>query len=109
MIRTKKGGGSMNTKCFTKKIRFQDLGERKLEADFSAGYITSNAGGLILKEIEAQRGLIQKFSNCFTDNRNSSYVEHNLKDLIGQRVYGIALGYEDLNDHDILRGERALF
>ena len=59
MIRTKKGG-SMNTKCFTKKIRFQDLGQRKLEADFSAGYITSDAGGLILKEIEARRGLIFK-------------------------------------------------
>ena len=72
----------MNTKCFTKKIRFQDLGQRELEADFLAGYITSDAGGLVLQEIEAQRGLIQKFSNCFTDNRNSSYVEHNLKAML---------------------------
>ena len=98
----------MNTECFTKKIQFQDVGSRKLEADFSAGHISSDAGSLILSEVEKARGFIQSFSKCFTDHRNPSYVEHSLEELIAQRVYGLVLGYEDLNDHDILRYDPVL-
>lgn len=98
----------MNTECFTKKVEFQAVGSRKIEADFSAGHVSSDAGVLALREVEKGRGFIEKFSKCFTDHRNPDFIEHPLEDLIVQRAYGIALGYEDLNDHDVLRKDPAI-
>ena len=93
----------MPTQCITDKLQFQALGRRRLEVDFSGGSISSDAGGLLLREVESRRGILRRFAACFTDQRDSGRIEHSVEDLVKQRVYGIALGYEDVCDHDRLR------
>src|SRR4030095_14007937 len=75
---------------------------------FDGGDITSDAGGLLVREVEQRTGIIQKFAACFTDYRDPELIEHPVEDLIAQRLYGLSLGYEDLNDHDQLRSDPAL-
>ena len=82
---------------------FQDLGSREVVADFHGGHITSDAGALLLREVEAKLGLLDQFATCFTDHRAPKRLEHTLVALLKQRVFGLCLGYEDLNDHDRLR------
>ena len=72
-------------------------------ARFDGGAITSDAGGLLLREVEAKFHFIEQFAHCFTDHRDPDLVEHTLLDLLKQRIFGLCLGYEDLNDHDRLR------
>jgi hypothetical protein len=72
-------------------------------ARFDGGQLSSDGGGLLLREVERRTGLLSQFSACFRDFRNPLLVEHTVKSLISQRVIGLALGYEDLNDHDQLR------
>ena len=74
-----------------------------MEAAFDAGLVTSDAGGLLLGATDRVIDLVDRFAACFRDRRRQDLVEHALTALIGQRVFGIALGYEDLNDHDDLR------
>jgi hypothetical protein len=74
-------------------------------AEFDGGDITSDAGGLMLREVEQRTGIIRGFASCFTDHRKPELIEHPVEDLIGQRIYGLCLGYEDLNDHDELRSD----
>lgn len=93
----------MPTQCNTDKLQFQALGRRRLEASFTGGSISSDAGALLLREVESRRGILRRFAACFTDHRDSGRIEHSVEDLIKQRVFGIGLGYEDLNDHDRLR------
>lgn len=91
------------TKCNRQGLLFQDLGRRKVVASFDGGTITSDAGGLLLREIDMRSGIIDRFADCFIDRREPGYAEHPLRQLIAQRVYGLCLGYEDLNDHEQLR------
>jgi Transposase DDE domain group 1 len=91
------------TECSPNLFGFQDLGPRQVVAAFDGGKITSDAGGLLLREVEAKFGFIERFAGCFTDHRDPDLVEHPLVDLLKQRVFGLCLGYEDLNDHDQLR------
>jgi hypothetical protein len=70
---------------------------------FDGGNITSNAGALLLGQVDRRLGLVRRFANCFIDRRDPRYVEHRAETLVGQRIFGLALGYEDLNDHDELR------
>jgi len=102
----------MNTLCNEKNniyhIKFQPLGNKKVEANFDGGKITSDAGALLLREIDKANNLLKDFAGCFTDYRDCRYTEHRVKELISQRVYGICLGYEDLNDHDLLRNDPLL-
>jgi hypothetical protein len=91
------------TQCIQETFKFQGLKEKKIEGRFDGGTITSDAGGILLREVENKRNILKRFSECFTDHRDQDIIEHSVKELISQRVYGIALGYEDLNDHDILR------
>jgi hypothetical protein len=72
-------------------------------ANFDGGKVTSDAGGLLLREVEARFGFIEQFARCFTDRRDAELTEHSLEELLKQRIYGLCLGYEDLNDHDRLR------
>jgi len=72
-------------------------------AQFDGGAISSDGGGLLLGEVERCTGILRQFAGCFTDHRDPELLEHTLEQLIAQRVYGLALGYEDLNDHDELR------
>src|ERR1700730_3076142 len=91
------------TDCNEQKWLFQELGCRKVEVDFGGGYLSSDGGGLILRELERHSGLLRDVAGCFIDYRDQRYVEHSVRELISQRIHGLALGYEDLNDHDHLR------
>ncbi len=93
----------METGCQQMLFDFQELGKHKVVAEFNGGIISTDSGALLLREVEHGRGILKQFSNCFIDYRDQDEIEHTLKELISQRVYGIALGYEDLNDHDKLR------
>jgi hypothetical protein len=84
-------------------FHFQTPSPLPLQAAFDGGFITSDGGALLLAEVERHTGLLAQLAACFTDHRDPDAVEHTLPQLIAQRVYGIALGYEDLLDHDRLR------
>jgi len=91
------------TDCREQRWLFQDLGNRKVEVDFGGGYLSSDGGGLILRELERHSRLLEDFADCFVDYRDPRYIEHSVKELVSQRIHGLVLGYEDLNDHDHLR------
>jgi hypothetical protein len=96
------------TQCNKQYLLFQGLDNRKVVADFDGGTISSDAGALLLREIDLSHGLLDSFSQCFTDMRDERYIEHSVRDLIAQRVFALCLGYEDLNDHDTLRADPLL-
>ena len=98
----------MQTQCNTNRIEFHPHHKRQVLADFNGGMITSDAGGTVLREAEMRFGAIEAFSGCFTDHRDQRYVEHTVKDIVAQRVMGLCLGYEDINDHEELRNDPAL-
>jgi hypothetical protein len=102
----------MNTLCIEynniNPLSFQALDNRKVEAKFDGGKITSDAGTLLLREIDKANNFLEDFSNCFADYRDPRYTEHTVQELVSQRIYGICLGYEDVNDHDILRNDPLL-
>jgi hypothetical protein len=91
------------TECSETSYAFQPLGTRAVTARFNGGYITSDGGALLLREVERKTGLLHRLATCFTDQRAPAQIEHTVEELIKQRVYALALGYEDLNDHDRLR------
>ena len=98
----------MKTHCNQKYFEFQTQNSRKIVAHFNGGNISSDAGGLLLKQTEQATGIINQFAGCFTDHRDPDLIEHTAEDLIAQRIYALALGYEDLNDHDELRNDPLL-
>jgi hypothetical protein len=98
----------METQCTPSQLEFHAIGHRKVIGKFDGGNITSDAGGLLLRETEKRTSIIQRFAQCFTDLRNPDLIEHTVEELAAQRVYGLALGYEDLNDHDELRRDPLL-
>jgi Transposase DDE domain group 1 len=81
---------------------------RKIRAQFDEGAITSDGGGLLLREVEKRIGILHQLAACFMDYRNPSLIEHPVKELVAQRVYGLALGYEDLSDREELRNDPLL-
>jgi Transposase DDE domain group 1 len=93
----------METQCIQEQMVFQQLGRREVIGRFDGGTISSDAGGVLLREVERQCGILKRVAGCFQDYRDSERIEHSVEELIKQRVYAIALGYEDLNDHDRLR------
>ena len=98
----------MPTECNERSFGFQPLGGREVTARFDGGTITSDAGGLLLREVEAKTGLLADLARCFDDFRDPELIEHSVEELIKQRVFALALGYEDLNDHDQLRADPLL-
>jgi hypothetical protein len=96
------------TECKPEQLEFHGIGRREIVAEFNGGDITSDAGGLLLREVELRTGIIDKFAACFTDYRDPRSIEHPVADLVAQRLCGMCLGYEDLNDHDRLRSDPAL-
>jgi hypothetical protein len=82
---------------------FDDLGPRRVQADFSGGTLSSDAGALLLRQVDANLGLCAELAHCFYDLRNPVWVDHCVPELLRQRLFGTALGYEDLNDHQRLR------
>jgi hypothetical protein len=93
----------MPTECSAELFEFAPVERRAVVAGFDGGAITSDAGAVLLRATDRAIGLADRFAGCFIDRRDPRLVEHRVATLIGQRVFGIALGYEDLNDHDELR------
>ncbi|BCL59463.1 hypothetical protein DGMP_01560 [Desulfomarina profundi] len=98
----------MKTECTQIKSRFQALGKREIRADFDGGSISSDGGALLLREVEKRTAIVRRFAECFTDFRDPRRIEHDVVSLVSQRVFGLALGYEDLNDHDELSKDQML-
>jgi hypothetical protein len=98
----------MLTECNQDSLAFTSLGGRRVTAAFDGGTITSNAGALLLRETDRRIGLSRQVTACFKDGRRQDRVEHAVETLVAQRIHGIALGYEDLNDHDELRHDPVL-
>ena len=98
----------MPAECSSPAMRFARLNGRDVVADFGGGAMTSDAGALLLGATDRAIGLVDRFAACFSDGRAAGRVVHDVSTLVGQRVFGIALGYEDLIDHDTLRHDPVL-
>ncbi len=98
----------MQTECSASEIDFGRAGGRRVMADFDGGMVSSDAGALLLGETDKAIGLVKRIAACFQDLRNPLYVVHPVAALVAQRVFGLALGYEDLIDHDELRRDPVL-
>lgn len=97
----------ISTECIPARLNFGTIKGRKVIADFSGGRITSDAGIVLIAELDKKLKITARFAQCFRDYRDSSYVDYSVHQLLAQRVYGIILGYEDVNDHDKLRYDPA--
>jgi len=95
-------------KCPNKCIPFSNLKKRKIEAEFIDKDVSSDAGVLLLREIDKQLNLTERLAEIIPDQRDPNRITHSLESLLKQRIYGLALGYEDLNDHDELRTDPAI-
>ncbi len=96
------------TECTQTSFTFAHHGRRQVVARFDGGTITSDGGAMLLRQTEQRTGIVRQFAACFRDHRQPEQVEHSVRELVSQRVYGLALGYEDLNDHDQLRSDPLL-
>ena len=93
----------MPTECSAELFKFARVESRVVLAGFDGGAISSDAGALLLGATDRAIKLVDRFAGCFSDHRSADLVEHLVPTLVGQRVFGLALGYEDVNDHDELR------
>ena len=98
----------MATQCSSELFGFHGLNQRDVVARFDGGQISSDGGGLLLGEVERGTAIIRRLGQAFVDYRDPDRIEHSVSELVAQRVYGLALGYEDLNDHDRLREDHLL-
>ncbi len=98
----------MATDCNGQRYLFQGSGRREIVAAFDGGRMSSNGGLPLLREVDRRRRIVERFAACFEDARERGQVEHSVKELLRQRLYGLALGYEDLNDHEELRTDALL-
>src|SRR5437660_11267966 len=90
----------MATECIQKSFTFHPLRNREIRAQFDGGAITTEGGGLLLREVEKRVGIVRQFAACFRDYRNPDLIEHTIEELVAQRGYGPPLGYEALNDNE---------
>ena len=91
------------TECNQSRFEFARHFRREVVAEFSGGTISSDGGALLLRETDRRMNLLPRLSHCFLDGRNAALVKHEVSEMLAQRIYGLALGYEDLNDHEQLR------
>jgi len=97
-----------STGCNNEPLLFADLGRRPVVADFSGGYLSSDGGALLLRQVDQNLGLTATLARAFTDHRNGRYCDHAVRELLAQRLLAEALGYDDVNDHDTLRRDPLL-
>ena len=101
----------MATDCKADQLSFQGWGEgrrREVRLDFEGGLLSSDGGSILLAETERRRRILDRFARCFVDHRSPDRIEHSVRSLVSQRVVGLALGYEDINDHEQLRSDPLL-
>ena len=91
------------TECIQSGFGFEACGSREIVARFDGGTISSDGGAFLLRQTDKRLNLLPRLAECFLDGRNQDLVEHSILEMLSQRVYGLALGYEDLNDHEQLR------
>jgi hypothetical protein len=91
------------TECNQSSFGFEACGSREIVARFDGGTISSDGGALLLRQTDKRLNLLARLAECFLDGRNQEYVEHSIVEMLSQRIYGLALGYEDINDHEQLR------
>jgi hypothetical protein len=96
------------TECIQETFGFTAHFSRRVEASFNAGQVSGDGGALLLREADRKIQLIKRAAACFTDTRSQDRIEHTLGEMLAQRLYGLALGYEDLNDHEQLRSDPLL-
>lgn len=96
------------TECTQQSFGFEGHFSKQVTADFDGGQQTSDGGGLLLRETDCRLNLLSRFAACFVDGRDSERIDHPVEEMVSQRAYGIALGYEDLNDHEQLRHDPLL-
>jgi hypothetical protein len=96
------------TECNQKSFQFEGHFSRQVTAQFDGGQQTSDAGGLLLRETDRRLNLLPRFAACFVDGRDAQRIDHPVQEMVSQRVYASALGYEDLNDHEQLRHDPLL-
>ncbi len=96
------------TECSQEAFSFAPHFSRRVEAGFTAGQVSSDGGSLLLRETEQRINLLGRLAACFSDGRSPLLVKHELVEMLSQRIYGLALGYEDLNDHEQLRNDPLL-
>lgn len=93
------------TECTGEQLGFQEVGRRAVVVDFEGGHLSSDGGAVMLREVDRNRRILTQFAACFRDMRDGSRIHHTIEEMVRQRVFGLALGYEDLNDHDQLRND----
>src|SRR5215208_5649370 len=91
------------TECIQSNFGFAACGRREVVARFDGGTISSDGGALLLRQTDRRLNLLARLAGCFLDGRSQDQVEHSVVEMLAQRVYGLALGYEDVNDHEQLR------
>jgi hypothetical protein len=96
------------TECIQELFPFEGVGKRAVVGRFDGGYVVSDGGALLLRQVERRTDILARFASCFTDQRDPQRVQHSVEQLIKQRVYALALGYEDLNDHERRRRDPLL-
>ena len=93
------------TECIQETFEFTAHFSRRVEAGFSAGRVSSDGGALLLRQVDRRINLLGRLAACFEDGRDPERIEHTVRQMLSQRIYGLALGYEDLNDHEQLRSD----
>ena len=96
------------TECKQETFRFTAHFSRRVESEFTAGRVSSDGGALLLREADRRIHLLGRLAACFIDGRSPLLVRRPLPEMLAQRIYGLALGYEDLNDHEQLRSDPLL-
>ena len=96
------------TECTQESFEFAAHFSRRVVAEFSADRLTTDGGSPLLRQVDRRIGLLRRFAGCFLDRRDPSRIEHSVAEMVSQRVYALALGYEDLNDHEQLRHDPLL-
>ena len=91
------------TGCSQSSFGFEAAGRREIVARFDGGAISSDSGAFLLRQADKRLNLLPRLAECFLDGRNQNLVEHTIQEMVSQRIYGLALGYEDINDHEQLR------
>src|SRR4051812_17191496 len=93
------------TECNQSSFGFEACGKREIVARFDGGTISSDGGALLLRQTDRRLNLLPRLAECFLDGRKQKQVQHSALEMLSQRIYGLALGYEDINDHEQLRND----